>query len=128
MKRSTAVFIFLVGMVAGAAALRLMWRLYPPGPPRPEEIVQRLSGDLDLDDAQRAKLKEIFVSQAEKMEAFQKQTRKGFEALKDANDARIDAILRPDQKTKFEALKKKFRERRAHWGAMPFPPPPPPER
>lgn len=71
-------------------------------PPRPTEIVDRLSRDLDLSADQRAKLEEIFKRGAERMEKFQEGTRHQFQNLRRQLDAEIVTILSPEQRKKFE--------------------------
>lgn len=128
MKRSTAVFIFLLGMVAGAAVPPLVFRFHRPQPPSAAEMVDRVSRDLSLDAAQKTKLQGFFGVFDEKMRVFQKETQERFDALREENDARIIEVLTPDQKARFQAMREKWRQRHGPLDGMRGPPPPPPDR
>ena len=127
MKNTSRILIFVLGMAAGAAAMRLCWFALPPHPPRPEQIARRLSHDLSLDDSQRTELERIFAAHGVKIAAFQKDTRERFDALREENDAQISKILKPEQQRTFDELRRKWRERFAEAaqrspGRMPPPP------
>ena len=128
MKRSTAAFIFLLGMVVGAGVPPLVLTFHRPQPPRPAEMVGRMSRDLSLDENQKTKLQGFFGVFDEKMRAFQKETQERFDALREENDARIAEILTPDQKVKFQAMREKWRQRHGPPDGMRGLPPPPPDR
>ncbi len=66
-----------------------------------EKRVERLTEKLSLSDAQAAQIKSIFDSKKEKMIALKNET----------ND-QVAAVLTPEQKEKFEAMKKEFKEKR----------------
>jgi Spy/CpxP family protein refolding chaperone len=126
MKRPLAVivFAFILGMATGAFAHRLTMRFWRHGPPAPEKIVAMMARDLTLDDSQRAQILAIVREQEPKIRSFHQETQERFDVLRKETDGRISAVLRPDQRVRFEA-------RLAQLKNMPLPmmpdgPPPPP--
>jgi len=89
----------------------------PHGPPNPEERLSRMTKDLGLSAEQVVKLKPIFAGVDAKMKALHEDSsvqpdqkrEKGREIMKESAPL-IDAVLTPDQKTKFEAIRKKHKE------------------
>lgn len=71
----------------------------------PEERVKYLDETLKLTDAQKAKLTDIFVKQAEKMQGVPKEERraKGDELRKAAREE-IRALLTPEQLKKYDEM------------------------
>ncbi len=119
----------------------------PPGGPRgrggqmdPEQRVERLQKFLKLSDDQTAQVKAIFADGRTKMEALRSNTslsrpemRTQGEALRQQEETRLEAVLTPDQKTKYQEMRAKQEERmqegrggRNGAGGPPPPPPPPP--
>ena len=94
---------FTLGMIAGAALLHIARRAMGPphGPPPGPPPIERLQRDLDLSAAQVEQLREIVDGSRERMHAEADSTRN-----------RIRAILTPEQRERFEAMR----------------PPPPPGR
>jgi Spy/CpxP family protein refolding chaperone len=86
-------------------------------------MVAMMSRDLSLDDSQRAQVLSIFQEQEPKIRSFHKEIQERFDGLRKETDDRIEAVLRPDQRERFEA-------RIARLKNMPLPmmpggPPPP---
>lgn len=65
-----------------------------------EKKVERLKEKLSLNDAQAAQIKAILDSKKEQMIALKKQTHD-----------QINAVLTPEQRQKYEAMKKEFKEK-----------------
>jgi hypothetical protein len=123
--------VFVLGMICGAALFVMGQRSVgfrrPPGPP-PGHPLDRLSRELNLDDAQREEIRTILDGQRARLDAV----------LEDSRHA-IRAVLRPDQQERFDDLRPPRpggpEEHPGHpppghpppFGAPP-PPPPPPER
>ncbi len=118
------------------------WQGGPGGPggrgPDPERRVEMLQHRLNLTPDQAAQIKAIFADGRTKMEALrsnsalapQDRHTQG-EALRKDETAKVEAVLTPDQKSKFEEMEAKQRERmKDHRGpggpGGDGPPPPPP--
>ncbi len=79
--------------------------------------MQAMFAPLNLDPAQQTKIAAIVAANQPKMvAAFQSGDMAGAHAARQAMDAQIDAVLRPDQKVKMEALRKEMAARRAAAG------------
>ncbi len=102
----------------------------PHGPPNPEERLNRMTKDLGLSAEQVAKLKPIFAGVDAKMKALHEDSsiqpdqkrEKGREIMKESGPL-IDAVLTPDQRTKFEEIRKKHKEDGPPPGDRKGPPP-----
>lgn len=112
----------------------------PGGPGRggmmdPERRTQMLKDRLGLSDAQVAQVKAVFEDERTKSQALmadqtadRQAMRPKMEAIRKDSETRIGAILTPDQKTKWDALRAE-QQRRGPGGPPPgsTPPPPPPQ-
>ena len=146
MFRAAAVMLCGAGLVVSAAVAQ---QDAPPPPPDgqqqgmppgglrgPERHLEMMQKRLDLTDGQTAQVKAIFAEGRAKMEALHANTtlsqsdrRAQGKALHADMDAKIHAVLTPEQKTKFDAMEARMREHRhggMEGGAPPPPPPPPP--
>jgi hypothetical protein len=77
-------------------------------------IVRRLSWDLRLDRAQREQLRVIVTQGHEDMKVIRKQIQPQVEELLTRSEAKVRAMLRPDQVEKFDKL---VAERKARWAS-----------
>lgn len=75
-------------------------------------IVRRLSWNLRLDRAQREQLRVIVAQGHEDMKVIRRQIQPQVEDLLTRSEAKVRAILRPDQQGKFDKL---IAERKARW-------------
>lgn len=101
----------------------------------PAQRLQRMTEALGLTEDQQAKIKSIFQEEAGKRQAIMDdsslsrddQHAKMQELMKDIQ-ARVRAILTPEQQTKFDAMPRPGRGPRGEGpgGESPPPPPPPP--
>jgi periplasmic protein CpxP/Spy len=117
----------------------------PPGGGRggmmdPGKRADMLKQNLSLTDDQTSQVKTIFEDSRTKMEALrsnsslsQDDRRSQMMSLRKAENDKIDAILTPDQKTKYAAYQQQMRDRMRGGapggppnGEAPHPPPPPP--
>jgi Spy/CpxP family protein refolding chaperone len=114
----------------------------PPGGGRggmmdPGKRADMLKQNLSLSDDQTSQVKTIFEDSRTKMEALrsnsslsQDDRRSQMMSLRKAENDKIDAILTPDQKTKYAAYQQQMRDRMRNGppngGAPPQPPPTPP--
>jgi Spy/CpxP family protein refolding chaperone len=95
------------------------------GPPRPAEIADRMSRELNLTDAQRHQLEEVLRRNGDRLEQFRRETGARFEGLRKQLDSEISAILTPEQRAKFEEQRKRRERNRPPRGlGEPRPPAP----
>ncbi len=127
--RGKTAAVFLLGLILGAVVgswgqRALFHRLMKSGPD-PKKMVERLSRDLGLDDAQRASVAAVLDAKHGDVEAIKKDTFTRLAKIREDADAQIVKVLNPDQAARFAKI------RRAHkmhlnWEAPDgFPPPPP---
>lgn len=100
------------------------------GPGRRMEMLQR---DLNLSADQTAQVKAILEAERTKAEALRSNSslapddrRTQMMSLRKDTDAKIRALLTPDQVTKFDAMQARMHERMQGRGGPDGPPPPPP--
>jgi protein CpxP len=100
----------------------------------PEHRIEKMQQRLNLNDSQTAQVRQIFSESRAQMETIRSNAslapedrRAQMMTLHQGEQARIRAVLTPDQQTKFDAMQTKMRERRAEEGGQgaPVPPPPP---
>jgi len=109
---------FLLGTVAGAVSLYIyrghetVAATRNPRPPGPRDIVEDMSKALGLDASQKQSLGRIIEQSRERYRALSKQFRPQYDAIRDRSNEEIRAILRDDQKAKFEALIKEMETNR----------------
>jgi Spy/CpxP family protein refolding chaperone len=102
----------------------------------PERRLEMMQKHLNLSDDQTAKIKSIFADGRSQMEALRanqslapEDRREQAHTLMQAEQAKIDAVLTPDQQAKWHKMQERQRERmRDHRGpGGPDGPPPPPD-
>ncbi|MFB3924007.1 MAG: hypothetical protein ACE145_19975 [Terriglobia bacterium] len=115
-RRAYVYFIvtFLLGCVAGGAATVFFgwYRGRRPHHPDRARIVRRLSNELKLSTDQTAQLDKIMEESFKRMDEQRKLVEPQFKAVRDETNGRIRQILTPEQLPKFEAMLKRFEERR----------------
>ncbi len=154
--RSAVLACGLSVAVAGAAVAQDQAPPPPPqgqmGPPAnggsrggmmdPGRRAERMKHELNLTDDQTAQVKSILEDGRTKMEALrsnsslsQDDRRSQMMSIRKAENDKIEALLTPDQKTKFATMQQQMRDRirngppeGAPAGAPPAPPPPPPQQ
>jgi len=99
----------------------------------PEKRVEMLQRRLDLNDSQTAQVRQIFTESHAQMETIRSNAslapedrRAQMMTLHQGEQARIRAVLTPDQQAKFDAMQARMRERRGDEGGQGAPVPPPP--
>jgi len=99
----------------------------------PERRVEQMQRRLNLSDSQTAQVRQIFADSHAQMETLRSNAslapedrRAQMLSLHQGEQARIRAVLTPDQQAKFDAMQAKMRERRAEEGGQGAPVPPPP--
>jgi Spy/CpxP family protein refolding chaperone len=112
-RRAAAWFLggLLVGVLAAGAASRL-GRAHRWESPRHERMLERFHRKLDLTPEQSGKVGAVLRAKKERMDALRAESTPKFEELRASTRREIAAILTPEQRTKFEALEKKWEARR----------------
>jgi len=116
----------------------------PPGPPGgmhrggPERELRELTHVLSLSDAQRTQVKTLLEERRQQAEALRnpaggdtaaeapRSSREQMEAIRQATDTKIAALLNDEQKTKFTAWQQERNQRMEHRGGPGGDGPPPP--
>ena len=133
MFRAAAVLLCAGGLMVSAAMAQQQDAAPPPpdgqmqGPPpggherrgmNPEHRMAMLQKRLGLSDDQTAQMKSIYEGQRAKAEAVRSNTalapqdrRAQMTAIHEDGEAKIHAILTPDQKTKYDEMEARMRER-----------------
>jgi Spy/CpxP family protein refolding chaperone len=125
MKRSRpiigVVLVFILGILCGSLATHVLYKcrfesiLSDSAISREAGIVRRLDRKLDLDDRQEKQVRAIVHDAQEEIKSARSRIRPQTEAIIEKAQAKIRAILTPEQGNKFEqmiaARKEKLRER-----------------
>ena len=129
MKKIFIAALLFVGIVSFAQDVTQKEKLTPEQ--RTEKHLQKLTSELSLDKKQQEEVKQLLAERSAKAQKFRdsrkdsktKPTdaeREAFKkqmiAEKEANDAKMKAILNADQYTKWTALKKDHKNHRDHKG------------
>ncbi|HEY3309944.1 MAG TPA: hypothetical protein VGJ93_15940 [Desulfuromonadaceae bacterium] len=111
------VLIFTLGAASGAIVTHMIERAkmesFIKGGPdtREETIVSRLTKKLDLDNQQQVQVKTIIHENHLAMRQIRKQCRPQIEAILEQGQARIKAVLKPEQQEKFRVLIEERKQR-----------------
>jgi len=99
----------------------------------PERRVEQMQRRLNLNDSQTAQVRQIFTESHAQMETIRSNAslapgdrRAQMMTLHQGEQARIRAVLTPDQQAKFDAMQARMQERRGDEGGQGAPVPPPP--
>lgn len=140
--RLAALLLAAVGAVSGSFAATTTDTATPPPPPPqrgpshpgprldPERRLARLTEELGLTADQQVKIRQIFAAEVEAMKQSEagaltgEARRAKFRELRKEHRAKIAAVLTPEQRTKYAALRPKG-PRGQPDGAAGAPPPPP---
>jgi len=104
---------FLLGVIVGGAGV-LFYGWYGGHWHRGFEkrrVVQRLTRELNLSDAQVKQLDQIMDDSMKRFEDLRKQFEPQFDAAREESNNRIRQILTPEQLTKFNDMLRRFEER-----------------
>jgi hypothetical protein len=122
-----SLLLLAVGAAGGVAADRLAGSRERRGPPRPEQIAERIAEDLDLSEAQAREVRAIVESRWKAMGAVFERIDPEVEAIRRDADDRIRALLAPAQRERFDRRVAEREQRRAEvrrrLGSAPPPPP-----
>jgi Spy/CpxP family protein refolding chaperone len=111
------IIAFLLGVLGGAFATHLYdksqmdSRWGRRGENREERLVDRLDRELDLSAAQREQVRGIVHETHEEISGIRRQFRPQMDAAIEKSKIRINAVLSPEQRKKYEGLIAKWKER-----------------
>jgi Spy/CpxP family protein refolding chaperone len=107
--------VFILGAVAGGVVGHgICWNRPHWGEIHPrEEVVRKLSHKLHLDDAQKAQVEVIVNDAHNQMREMRREAQPRIDSIMGNAQAKIRAILRPDQKAEFEKLVTRWKADRA---------------
>ena len=130
-----ALAIFLTGCIAGAFGLEA-FRVLRGGPFKHLEgkgpvgfIMERMSNDLNLSEAQRKEIEPVILEMLGKIDQLRRPIQQQEDAIFDEYVARVNKHLSEEQARKHEAITQRMRDFRKkmqqgpHGGSLPPPPP-----
>ncbi len=106
----SVILIFVLGALSGAVVTHKIYRQKMEGIIRAEPgamrelMIQRLNRKLHLDDAQLQQVRAIAMETHAEMKAARKKIRPEVEEILSRSQAKIRAILRPDQQQKYDQI------------------------
>jgi hypothetical protein len=106
--------VFVAGAIFGGALAPRWLRLdldLQNRPPFTERVMKRLDQELSLTDAQRAGILPIVERMAEETQRMRRDGVQTYRTVMDGYNAEIALQLTPEQRTKLEEMRKRFRER-----------------
>jgi Spy/CpxP family protein refolding chaperone len=114
---AAVIVVFAAGLVIGGLVTTVLIRnhvihvMRRDRPPVHEMVAQRLTGDLDMNAAQRAELDEILRQYGPRFEEFKRISRTEVRSLAEEMEARIRTILTPEQQARYDENIAKMHER-----------------
>ncbi len=114
---AAVIVVFAAGLVVGGLVTTVLIRnhvihvMRRDRPPVHEMVAQRLTGDLDMNAAQRAELDEILRQYGPRFEEFKRISRTEVRSLAEEMEARIRTILTPEQQARYDENIAKMHER-----------------
>jgi len=106
------ILIFLLGGVAGATGYYLYCehiQATVPAIPKVEDVVEGMAKELQLDAQQKTAIKVIISDIRNRYRALSQEFRPRWEDLRKESDDRINALLREDQKPRFEKFLNRYK-------------------
>lgn len=120
MKTRPRTILILVGIfvVGAATGVMLAWRVLPPWSMRPRtprpmmsRMIERLDSNLELTKEQRSGIEAILKESFTTLDRMRRESFENGETVIKAMNAKIDALLTPEQRAKFEQLQREQEER-----------------
>jgi Spy/CpxP family protein refolding chaperone len=104
---------FIAGILVGVAGDHFYLMRNPHRATRfsADRLANRLAGQLDLSAQQKTQVQQIIERHRAKIDATMSAVRPQVRSEIDATNAEIDAVLTPEQRTKFAALRMKIGSR-----------------
>lgn len=112
--------VFLLGVGGGVAIDRVAlhrygsasYRVWDRHRPPVNRILQRLTHELDLSEAQQQDVHTIVMATRTELDAARRDMRKRVDDILQASETRIQRVLQPEQREAFEQLMAEHRARR----------------
>ena len=128
---ASVALVFFVGALAGVLGASLYFegrikKMFHGRPPHGEEIVSRLTQDLNLTPAQQAEIRPIIMAFEKKASDLKKQFRPQMKQLHDQVTAQIRTRLNETQRKTFDEINERLEKRFRHRPPLPPPPDGPP--
>ena len=106
------VAVFLMGGIAGAVSYYLYQAhvkaaIVPGAPAAPQDILDGMARELNLDAQQKETLKNIFEESRKRYFDLALQFRPHYEKIRNETDDKIKSMLRDDQRARFEEFLRK---------------------
>jgi len=112
------VFVFALGFAAGGLTVNLYRSqaetILPPPPshhpPRPDQSMERLVLELNLEPNQEAEVRKVLAETRQAYADLRREIRPRFRSIRDESRARIRQLLSPEQQARFDELVRRHDE------------------
>lgn len=114
------ILVFLLGAASGALATYMVFQARCETPSgagphsRENMLLNRLSGQLELDKKQQDQVRNIISETHGRIRQVRQKARPEIEGIVKESQQRISALLRPDQQEKFRKIIEERKARRQH--------------
>jgi Spy/CpxP family protein refolding chaperone len=109
--RVAAGIIFVLGFLSGILALNV-YRAWARNSMTPGDRFEQMSQQLQLNEDQKAKVKQIFNDTREQLRALRQESEPKVNDIRKQADDRLVQVLTPEQWKKFQVLRDENRQRR----------------
>jgi len=109
--RVAAGIIFVLGFLSGILALNV-YRAWARNSMTPGDRFEQMSQQLQLNEDQKAKVKQIFNDTREQLRSLRQESEPKVNDIRKQADERLVQVLTPDQWKKFQLLRDENRQRR----------------
>ena len=111
--RVAAGIIFVLGFLSGILALNV-YRAWARNSMTPGDRFEQMSQKLQLNEDQKAKVKQIFNDTREQLRSLRQESEPKVNDIRKQADDRLVQVLTPEQWKKFQLLRDENRQRRTH--------------
>jgi len=109
--RVAAGIIFVLGFLSGILALNV-YRAWARHSMEPGDRFEEMSQQLQLNDDQKTKVKQIFNDTREQLRSLRQDAEPKVNDIRKQADDRLEQVLTPEQWKKFQVLRDENRQRR----------------
>ena len=115
--RLAVLLIFVIGFVAGALTMNVYRARHGSASPESHRSrFERVMEQLNLTAEQRDQVKATFEDARARFIEMRKEAQPKYQEVREQTDARLRAVLTPEQWEQFQKLTSDHRERRSHRG------------